>query len=113
MKNDIKRLMEFVDRETAKNIKCGKRTKIELTYSFFGGKMNMHVRPENLVYDEDMIFVDSSLDDPSEFSLTVLITDEVKISIDENAKTFTIVNVGVTGILDKRIEGKLIREGYL
>lgn len=113
MRKDIKKLMEFVNTTQANNLKCGKETKLEISYSFFGGKMSMCTRPENMDFGDDYITVENDFDDPSEFALSLEITDKVKISIDNNAKTFAITNIGVTGILDKRIEGKLVREAYL
>ena len=111
MREDVKKLMEFVDTVISRNAKCGYDTQVEIKYTFFGGDVNMTMLAINMEFYDNAIQFSSDLEDLSDFVLTLDITDEVKIGFDKNARTFVIANVGVTGILNNRIEGRLFKKG--
>ena len=110
MREEIKKLMEFINTTVDKNAKCNLDTLMEVKYTFFGGKASMKMSASNIeFYDDGFQFV-SDLEDLSDFCLYVKVTDEIEIQMDRKTKTFVITNVGVTGIMNKKIEGRMIQE---
>ena len=100
MRKDIRELAVFIEDTIENNAKFGMVTLLTISCNFGFGTMSLVVDPDCITFGSDFFFVNSSNRDCSDCELEIDLTDEMEIVINNDGKTFDIINKGVTGFLD-------------